>query len=440
MRCLSPVVILALASAGAAPAADGDPGTETASKGPARKPVPLWSDRVPLAPDAGQYFIAPDGTAGGMGTKESPWDWTSVAAGQKRVPPGSVVWVRGGRYEGTAGGKIALSGAPGKPVHLRAAPGERATLDGGQQISGSHLWIWELEMAGFQADWRPDHKVGSGSGYQGHVQIPGKREAMVTGGDDGTRYIGLVIHNNGMGVGYWKSTRNSEMHGCIIYDNGFDGTDRPHGPGIYTQNTTGTLRLITDNIIAGNFSTGMQMYGSKIDEQVNDYLVEGNVWFAPRVRAGGRNYILCGGEKSRNIAIKDNILYGYNLKIGSGAGQICEGNTLIHASLGGPASEKNREMSGGKGVETFIRPNKYDPRRAHLVVINWPKGPAVPVDLSPFVEKGQAFRILDALDYFGKPLATGFHRGPVTIPMPPCPWPLHKGSAAEFWVFVVMKE
>lgn len=397
----------------------------------------LWSEEVLISVDAKEFFVSPAGNKGNNGSRESPWDLESVVLGKQKVPPGSVIWVIGGKYNAPKG--VTLSGTKEKPVHLRAFPEERATIDGGlPKISGNYLWIWGLEMASFKPDWRPAKAIGKTDSFK---QMPGAKGSMEITGGKGSKFINLVIHNNIMGVGYWKNVTDSEMHGCIIYDNGYPGTDRPHGPGIYTQNMTKTPRLITDNIIAGNFSTGMQMYGSKIDLMVNDFLVEGNVWFAPRVEAGNRNYILCGGEKSQNISIKNNFIYGYRMHIGSKANQISEGNTVIHSSLSSPTPEKNRNLKEGKDVEVTIRPNKYDPGRANLIVLNWPKSERIKIDLNSFLKKDEKFKIFNALNIFGQPLAEGKYDGAkVTVPIPQIPWKLDKGSPMEMAVYIIIKE
>ena len=64
----------------------------------------------------------------------------------------------------------------------------------------------------------------------------------------GLKFINLVIHDARQGISYWKEAVDSEINGCLIYYNGWQGTDRGHGHGIYTQNHTGTKKMI-DNII-----------------------------------------------------------------------------------------------------------------------------------------------------------------------------------------------
>lgn len=407
----------------------------------------LWSPRVPRMAESREYFVAPDGKAAQPGTQAEPWDLASVLKGGQKVEPGSVVWLRGGRYiypvrdsrDGGNGFAVSLSGAPDNPVHLRARPGERAIIDGGFQVQANHLWIWDLEFQ-IDDDWRP--KAPSPQGQETRFPIP-TGVLNITGGT-GIKIVNCILRHNIMGIGFWKSAVSGEVHGCIIADNGFLGTDRPHGPALYTQNESGTPRLVTDNIIAGNFSLPLQLYGSQIDRMVNDFTVEGNILYAPRREARGRTYALLGGPASRNIVFRDNFSCGYDIKMGTKTGQVGEGNVIVRGGYGGPTPDKNILIPAP--VETSnpivrLRANKYDPRRANLLVSNWGLAEAVTADLGSFLKSGDSFRILAPLDFHGKPLVEGVFDGkPVSIPLPKIPWDLMSGNPREAGVFIIMRK
>jgi hypothetical protein len=65
----------------------------------------------------------------------------------------------------------------------------------------------------------------------------------------------------------------------------------------------------------------------------------------------------------------------------------------------------------------FVRPNLYEPGRAHIVIYNWGHLNAVTADLSATgLKKGQSYQIRDAQNYFGKVVGTGIYDGkPVPI-------------------------
>ncbi len=68
--------------------------------------------------------------------------------------------------------------------------------------------------------------------------------------------------------------------------------------------------------------------------------------------------------------------------------------------------------------KVFLRPNRYEPGRANLIVYNWSRQAAVPVDLSGVVRVGDHYEIHNVHDLFGTPVASGtFGGGPVDVPM-----------------------
>ena len=99
-----------------------------------------------------------------------------------------------------------------------------------------------------------------------------------------------------------------------------------------------------------------------------------------------------------------------------------------------------------KGVQVFVRPNKYEAGRAHLIVYNWDMRDQVAVDLSSVVSPGANFEIRDAQNYFGAPLAQGSYRGgTIFLPLKLSHMTLPVGNveripqhtAPEFAVFVL---
>ena len=94
----------------------------------------------------------------------------------------------------------------------------------------------------------------------------------------------------------------------------------------------------------------------------------------------------------------------------------------------------------------FVRPNKYEPGRANVIVYNWARQSAVSVDLSNVLAVGQGFEIRNVQDLWGAPIVSGVYGGSlVSVPMngvaPPQPVggspnaPLRTGP--DFDVFVV---
>jgi hypothetical protein len=72
-------------------------------------------------------------------------------------------------------------------------------------------------------------------------------------------------------------------------------------------------------------------------------------------------------------------------------------------------------------VWIFVRPNKYEPDRAHLIIYNWPKAETVSVEMANlWPENGQQYkyRIVNVEDIWGEPAVEGtLSNGIIEVPM-----------------------
>ena len=145
----------------------------------------------------------------------------------------------------------------------------------------------------------------------------------------GCKFINLVIHDNSQGVSWWTPSKDSELYGCLIYDNGWAGTDRGHGHAIYTQNADGT-KTIADCIMTGGHGYTLHAYGSSRAD-VDNYLVAGNIAYA------ANTFLIGGGKPSHHIRVHDNILHGVRMQLGYWAprNEDCEvrDNVVVDAGL-----------------------------------------------------------------------------------------------------------
>ena len=101
-----------------------------------------------------------------------------------------------------------------------------------------------------------------------------------------------------------------------------------------------------------------------------------------------------------------------------------------------------------KDTKVFIRPNKYEPGRAHIVVYNWERKDTVVIDPKSILKQGDKFKIVNAQDYFGNPVVIGVYDGkPISLSMTglsvakpigdaPCNPPV---TEPEFNVFIISK-
>jgi hypothetical protein len=404
-----------------------------------------------------EWHVKTTGTAGGSGAEASPWDLQTALNQPASVKPGDTIWVHAGTYTGPFTSNI--NGTAAAPVVVRAAAGERATVKGAITYYGSHVWFWGLDVIG-------------------------NNECFAAG----LKLINDIVHDTraGSGIDFWKGVIDGEINGCLEYNCGFDGPDRGHGHGIYTQNKDGTKHII-DNIIYNQYGWGIHCYtqGGNID----NYDIQGNTVFnnggaSKTTNAFTQNIIVIGktpknytyignmtyfnpdihpgsGNNQLNIAdgltMKDNYFAcgGQSLVANPTKNDARTGNTFIGPVSGFTAAQfpENTYVASYttlKEAKTFVRPNKYEKGRANVTVYNWGLKDSVKVDLSGTgLAAGDAFEVRDALNFFGKPVVEGSYKGAeVEVPMKgltiaaPEPSlgiaPVH--TAPRFGVFVVLKK
>ena len=400
---------------------------------PAAQPLPMWSEAVPKAPGAREYFVAPDGKPGNPGTAQAPWDLASALDGSHKPAPGSLIWVKGGTYKHpdrkNAYYAAKLTGQKEAPIIVRAAPGERATVDGGISVESpaAFLWLWDLEVLVSEPN-RETQSTGS------HPEDLGRPwgGVEVRGGTD-CKVVNLTIHDCCQGMGVWSGAKNTEVHGCVIYGNGWQAPDRHHGHCIYTQNQEGTKTISGCILTARKGRTGgsytMHAYGSE-RAYVDNYVIEENIAY----REG--TFLIGGGRPSHNIVVRRNCLYGIPLRLGYGAeNEDCEVRDNILAKSALAISKYKKVVDEGNvkqlpAQQGVLIPNKYDPRRAHVAAFNGAKAPAVAVPVEKFLKPGEKFRLLNPEDFYGKPVLEGVCEGPsLAVPAPD-----------EFAVYVLVKE
>jgi len=266
-----------------------------------------WLTVFAFAARAAEWHVAPEGKPDGDGTRARPWDLVTALRHPPAVQPGDVIWLHGGTYWGEKRETFTswLVGMPKKPIIVRQFPGERATISPTLTIDSppggappGHVWFWGFEV------FNPDTKE-----YErtDHSRWP----CVWLRACRGVKLINLVIHGGGQGIGAWQDAHDLEICGCIIYHNGWTGSNQGHG--IYTQNKEGT-EVIRDNFIFHQLGTGygIHAYGSA-KAFVNNFVFEGNVAFCNQ----GNNILIGGGSPSERIVVRQNFAYaGNGVRIG----------------------------------------------------------------------------------------------------------------------------
>lgn len=431
-----------------------------------------------------QFYVAPDGSAQGDGSKQRPWDLATALAQPRKVKAGDTIWLRGGFYEGAFTSE--LSGTEKAPIMVCQFTNERATIDGSLTVHGSWTTYWGFEV--MNTDPVRDEERATG------IEVDGAH----------TKFINLVVHDTGNGFGLWTPAVDAELYGNIIYNNGWQSSDadRGHGHGIYTQNETGT-KFIRDNIIFNQFGWGIHAYteegtlnglhfegnvsfnngaATQTDERYDNILVGGNrpaerialisnyTYHTPTKNDTKPNVRLhYEARNNRDLIVKDNYFAGGSLvaSVGDWQAVTMTGNTFFgldrlmklrvpqsasdlsyvwdentyyqrpgalafnfqEQSLdfagwqkvtGFDRNSRGTSLDNGRPVEgaIFVRPNRYEPGRAHLIVYNWGLKSVVEAAIGNLLPVGARYEVRSAQNYFGAPVLTGtYDNRPLRLPM-----------------------
>ena len=247
------------------------------------------------------FHAATNGKSSGNGSIENPWD-LKTALKKSTIKPGDTLWIHPGTYLGVY--KSTLNGNANAPIIVKAISDFEVILDGNVtsndavfSIEGTFVWYIGLTITNSN----PNR-------IEGMPNLSTRDGVYFIGANN--KLINCIIHNNGgCGIGFWKPAINAEIYGCIVYHNGYRGTTRGHGHGIYLQNQTGT-KLITDNIFFNSFGIGIHAYSEGYENK--GFKIEGNTFFNSGLPGADflERHIIAGGLKPvDDVVVNENYFY-----------------------------------------------------------------------------------------------------------------------------------
>jgi len=416
------------------------------------------------------FFVSTIGSSVANGSIDDPWDLSTAFSHPAAVAPGDRIWIEGGTYPLAETLTSNLNGSDGLPIYVRAKPGERVTFDCAPAVAatpgsecldlkGSHTWYWGLELTNTSTE---RSTVVSGG-------TPNLRGIGInSSAGPGTKLINMVVHDVGTSI-FESQPSGLEIYGLIAYNSGWDAPDRSHGPGIYIRNRSDwPVKTIRDSVVFQHYRQGLQGFGS-FSNVFSNFHVEGNVFFNNGIGADGlhRNimfgnsnsdhvnntfranysyYPTAGGPGTNmfggdggcsNLTLEDNVFsHGTNrlaIELNDCVNAQVSGNAFYGSTLpkvGGavqsdaefrstfPANEYFSDTLGApSGIQVFVRPNRFEGGRAHIVIYNWDLSNAVDVDVSSLGLLDDDVTLRNIQDYYGATQALAVNAGTLSVPM-----------------------
>jgi hypothetical protein len=312
---------------------------------------PLTDIESPVSAIQGSnFYVSPNGSAYGTGSISKPWNLATALSHPPAVKAGDTIWLMDGTYYGIF--NSTLTGSQEIHIIVRAMPDERVTINGSIVVYGQWTTFWGLEIM---------------NSYPDRIISPGEDSGRQTGFvvvAPHVKLINNIIHDTKQGIATWSEAYDFEAYGNIIYNNGYQGTDRGHGHGIYAQNQTGVKR-IEENITFNNFGGyGIHIYAESAN--IKGFELIGNVNFNGDILVGG-------ATPAERISVTDNYSYAGKMKFyysnQYNNDLILWDNYIIRKD--GPALEigywqelsitNNMVYSGSGDLIRFIYPSSYDP-------------------------------------------------------------------------------
>ena len=416
------------------------------------------------------YFASPTGSSAGDGSLAHPWDLnTALAGGSGKVQAGDTVWMRGGTYTGDF--RTALAGAQGRPIVFRQYPGERATIDGTLRADGPDIAFWGFEVMRSAPTGRLPAVESRGARQKFiNLIIHDAAQQGITFWDEAVdaEEYGNIVYNNGTHENLDHGTYVHNMSGTkLIMDNVFFN-NLAYGIHVYAGPTDGTQRNVH---VIGNVSfnngTISNVYAAKgniiigadsPDEGMQ--AVDNLLYFSS---TAGENLRVGYTAANHDVLVTGNTVWGGGTAfvVGQWTSALVQGNTfggsadmvsLLNApgsyswsgndyyrqataqawrpdtgsalpldqwkSATGLGATDQAPATTPGATKVFVRPNKYEPGRALVVVYNWGSQSTVSVNLANVLHAGQRYEVRNVQRMFGAPVASGtFSGGSISVPM-----------------------
>jgi hypothetical protein len=231
---------------------------------------------------------------------------------------------------------------------------------------------------------------------------------------------------------------NLHAEGNVAFNNGAVTTDPVNSPSanilvggsepVRNGTLVDNMTYFSPNVGVHNLLVGFSMTANQDITVRNNYAVGGMLLLeVGRWQSFTMTDNSLFGATSDMIWLRDSTLSGFQLANNryyrdSSADAWGYRNTDYHFApwqqITGVGASDRAALSPPAEPKVFLRPNRYEPGRANLIIYNWSRQAAVPVDLSGVVQVGDVYEIRNVQNFFGAAVATGtYGGGPVDVPM-----------------------
>lgn len=209
---------------------------------------------------AAKKYASPNGNPSNSGDSESaPWSLSFALSSASSLVPGDSLLLMDGVYEGNYVSEI--SGTSGSPIRILAINPGAAIIDIGKnrtaetalRINGNNTWFIGLHITSSSTIRKSDASNGNATVlYESGIAVFG----------DNNKLINCWVYDVvGGGLELWRSGLNLEVYGCVIFNNGSQGTTRGTGHGMYIQHDELDFpKVIRNNFVFQNASQGINIY------------------------------------------------------------------------------------------------------------------------------------------------------------------------------------
>lgn len=371
----------------------------------------------------------------------------SQALNSADIQPGHTIWLKGGIYSGDV--TATLNGTAESPILIKPYPGHRPIIDYSLGLNSTYLLFDGIEFACDRFTTRLSAVEGSNP-----TDLPTPQLNI----NLSNSFRHCIFHDILL-IGSWENAVGAEFYGNLIYNWGWQGPDRAHGPGHYIQNGD-TTKLLKHNIWCNSFWNPIQ---ARTDTgRIDNLSIIENVF----INAGSLRLVQgpapCiwynDGDVAQNPVVQGNLEYGcayaylwptsgvengtlVDNYFPNGITKATEGITVDSGNFAGPVPES--------GQKVVLRPDVYDTDRAILSIYNWDLADSVVVDVSAIFSAGDVLKAYSAQDYFGDAalwVVTG--DGTVTVDMlasahsvaAPVGWTAGPNTFPVFGAFVLQRQ